>query len=376
LAVVFIFAGLSLGPGAAQPQASEARTGDSAKVLEAVFRDWQTLRRSVSVVRYVVSGSALIPAGALDSDLHPQLLRRVGRPFPKQDYTHDYRVHGLFDFSRNKYRLEIESEILNASVAGFNPLHELYVFDGKELRRHRIAVTRHRGSIYSARQPEFRYHTLPYPVFTMEVQPMLLAHGVILCAADAKTAGQLRFEMDPRRFAVHGTGVLHDQQCLVIRTWRPNDPFGVVYELWVQPNAGSRVRRVRRFEKDRLESSLDIDYEASQGRPVLKGWNYRRMDPSGQAPRQLITVAVERMELNPGVTDGDFRLEPSPEMIVRDDRTKEIYRLGPEGEHLAVGPEPRRDSRAWVIAASVIVVVLLAVGGLVLRLRFRARGEA
>jgi hypothetical protein len=286
----------------------------------------------------------------------------------KEDHFHEYSADLLVDFRENRFRLQTRSAVFCVSTAEFQPTHDLWAFNGKELRCRMIGVTENRGSVYSPQQPEFGYYEPNYPVLTTDILPMFYAHGVVSTAAGMIPpaylgAGPSRDQLIARASAFH-----QGRECVVLRTVPTGTRGNESSELWVDVARQSAVVRVVRFQGRHLEASLEIDYRETADGRVLSGWRYTRFE---KIPWFILTADVRAFELNTNVADSDFELHAAPGMVVQDDIHRTSYVLGPGGEHIPYS-EAFRTKTPGVTRRLVGLLVFIAVGGAALILWRRA----
>lgn len=329
---VCMFAILGDTPQAVAQASVRIDKADHRQILNSVLAQWKARREQAHSVRYVAAGTMRVPKGTLDGDaLLPAGAKGAAVP---EDHVYDYNASWLIDFRHNRFRIDLAEQAFNITQAAFHPQHELYVFDGTELRCHEIGVSAHRGIYFGPTQPEFRYHQPDWPVLTMKSVPAFVAHGIILPAANMKAIGNVGSSLPVSHFLVHGTGMIKDREYVVLRTIPT--PSAVVFELWVDRSRSGAVARVRRFEGEYLEAATDIEYRETAYGWYPQGWTFIRYGFDKKVPTDILKLTVTEFELNPPLEDSHFRLEPQAGMVIRDDHSKTAYVLGPHGEHLSI----------------------------------------
>ncbi|MHB1038387.1 MAG: hypothetical protein ACYC35_28560 [Pirellulales bacterium] len=337
--------------------------------LPQILSDWQRRRTQANTIRYVAEGTYMVPKGAFDGD--PALPKATNGIALKEDYTCPFSGDWLVDFAGNRFRMEVSSAIFSISSVSFSPTHDVWVFDGKELRCRMLGVSENRGKVYGRTQAEFAYHKLDYAVITMSNFPLFLAHGLMLTGATMQKIGNLRAPLDGTRVVAQGNAVSQGRSCVVLRTL-PSARSAVFYELWVDVPRQSAVVRVQRYDGPGvLESNLDIEQEQKPQGWFPKQWRYTRLDTQKKLPSQIITAAVREFELNPKVGDDAFHIEPAAGMVVNDRRARTTYVVGPDGRKLSTDEAPPvRTSRLGIwLGMGALVVAGIVIACLVWRRR-------
>jgi len=337
-----------------------APAGDEEK-LGKVFADWQRRRGRIRAVHCQATGNGIVPRGAFDE--LPGLPEGTERPVPRDDYVHKFAGTWLLDFVGSRFRVEIVSAAFCVPDAVFDPVHELWVFDGRELRQSRLGVTANKGTHYAAAQPDFRYHRLDYPVLTMEMLPVFLARGVMLPGATMQEIQNIASGIAPHDMTIAGNAIFEGRECLLLRTLPSDDETGVFFELWVELGRESAVVRALRFE-GALESFVDIHYRQTPHGWLPARWRYTRLGFRRSLPVQIIQVVVKQYEVNPALRPGLFQLKPTAGMVVQDDVERRVYLLGPNGERLPVGGRIASEGYAPAVVTAIAATLLglLAVG--------------
>lgn len=318
--------------------AAESQDAEGAEIVRGVVKLWQTRRNQVQTLRYEAKGRLTVPKGTFDGD--SGLAKEKNGVALEQDYVHDWSVRWLIDLAGNRFRIEINWESFHVSEAKFNPVHNLYVFNGQDLRCHHIAVREHRGTHYSIAQPEFRYYEPDHPILTTMMVPVFRAHGAVFGGQEMRDVPHIGDPISAESLLYHREAKLYGRPCVVLRIRHQRGGFR---EFYVDLQRKGLVVREARFGTtprsrfdgrpgvyEHLRNRYDLAYEHTDRGWMPKSWIYTEIDARTGKPRRILKAEVTERELNPQIAADQFKLNPQPGMLVNDSRIRRAYQFDSE----------------------------------------------
>ncbi len=307
---------------------SAARSDDS--VLLQIMRDWQARRTAMARAHYVIKGTRLIPKGSLTQDMKDLKMEdeetfaelNIEGEFPPRDHVVNVSRDTLIDLQRLRWRTEIIVPPL---------------FDIDYERRRARSISFFNGTTYCFYYPDMNDEDVQLDVsherrsasFSTPLHwlPLYYAHGFV----DPIRLRVLRdVPLDPKLFSVHATIRQGNKHLVVLRR---NTGRGSWKDWWVDLARQSAVTRtIYHLDPARRSYTLDIKYTKSEHGWLLKSWRMQRFDfTDDNNVSQLWNLNVEKLAVDPPVTDDMFTMQPKPGMVVRNSNTDRIYVVAEDG---------------------------------------------
>lgn len=214
--------------------------------------------------------------------------------------------------------------------------------------------------------------------FTPEDWPFFLGHGIVgLITAQHILPGRLNSAPKKDVYHVKGEGNFANRACLVLRT-EPQEFNQVLWdELWVDPGRESAVLRQTSYENGKILTDIQIEYQETAG-----GWLPQSWTMSAASNGKVFSLErrrVDELQIDPVVSDADFRLDLKPGMIVqrtsfpgdpdqiflpRPDPLPPKLRVDQNGVMNVInGPEPKSLWPLYLGAAATILVLVAGAAG-------------
>ncbi len=349
-----------------------ASESDEAVLLQ-IMRDWQARRTAMARAHYVIKGTRLIPKGSLTQDMKHLKMEdeetfaelNIEGEFPPRDHVVNVSWDTLIDFQRLRWRTEIIVPPLFDIDYERRTSHKISLFDGKtsyfwypDMNDEQIQLN------VSHKRLSASFSTTPRWL------PLYYAHGFV----DPTRLRILRgVPLDPKLFSVHATIRQGNKHLVALRA---NSGDGWWREWWVDLARQSAVTRwTVYFDVSRRSLALDIEYTRSKHGWLLKSWRMQRFDfTDDNNVSQLWNLNVEKLVVDPPVTDDMFTMQPKPGMVVRDRNTDRIYVVaedGTPGQDFIAYKRSRavkavrdtrrsKDRRRWT---AILIVGLVITGG-------------
>jgi len=328
-----------------------------------VLRDWDKRRGAVNTARYIIKW-----------ELFPGYLR-PGDPKPGTNGLYTGTTQLLLDFEKGRYRYDRDGieRMTNTTLVRQLRTHR---YDGRE------EFTALDVIAASAVRPAEPTHANIGPwtsAFTeyREVAPPLWGHGVHWTGQDH---GADRFPLaltrQPDRYTVSRQEAIEGRSYVVLQdsAARP----GTVITLRCDPARGGAVVR-ERIEGANQISELNVSYRETPAGWFAEHWSVHDGAP-GEPLREAGRYQVEKFELNPAVTDDDFRIVFRPGLgVTKDGRSYRVAEDGTLTKFVPDNPQPNAieqldDRTKWIGAALLALVILLIALFLWLRHRRIKRG--
>lgn len=295
--------------GLAPARASDAR-------LDKVLADWQQRQDRVKVIEYQVEGERKIPKGAY-TDLQsvfkgPKAPKRVT---PPEDMIGPVRFTLLLDFARERFRLDTSE----------------FAFDldtGHSIRH--VKAVAYNGSVWKSLSPKDKNPimgdgapemavlsgNMKNARFDVRYYPIFFGHGRVCGVMDQIVPGSLKRKPDPGSLHVHGTAVLDDRPCLVLRTQTLKMGGTGFCEYWVDTARESAIVRFVMYGGDVPAGDMVIQYSKSAEGWLPDRWRWTNLEHGKTMSEDRMHVT--KVRIDPVLADSHFELEVKPGMIVED----------------------------------------------------------
>jgi hypothetical protein len=249
-------------------------------------------------------------------------------------------------------------------------------FDGKQRFGAKI---RDPGEARKATDPDITIETGDFRFFDRidpGKYPPFYGHGIVPYAGTSRLfPGHLTIEPDTEPLTVHGEVVHDGRRCLVLRT-PPSQGVATSYdELWIDPSRDSAIVRHAFYSGKTPRVDMLVWY-----RQTSHGWLSDRWEQTirtSKGVEEIKRASVEELEINPAVSDADFRLQEKPDMLVRtsvipprDEQSEgppqptnvHNFRIDEGGNRREVvfenGQEKRQPHAQWPLWAGLIAVLV------------------
>lgn len=350
-----------------------AQGGD--QQLDQISADWAKRQNRIRRVKYEVGGEVLMPRENITDDAGVPI-KSVGESAIKAPFQWTC----LFDFHKNRHRLQIIEHKFFVPENRLVRYEYVQTFDGKNSWGSGVR------EVDRVRKPDdvdLYVHSGEFRKFYLEATlfPLFYGHGIVPYAGSERVfPGHLTFEPLTELLTMHGQVVHDGRPCLALRTPPTEGNATFFDELWVDLSRDSAVVRHARYAHKTPIIDTFVWY-----RQTSHGWLPDRWEMTMRGSQQRVIEVkrnrVDHIDIDPEVTDGDFRLEEKPGMLVktgvhppwRDDAEMppaptEVrrYRIDEDGRRREVsfedGVERRVGSRSrwlWGVAGVVLFAALL-----------------
>jgi hypothetical protein len=273
--------------------------------LDKIAADWAKRQQRIQRVRYRVSGEVLVRRDSLTDD-HGKPFQPAGEPTIKLPFKWTY----LLDFQTNRHRLEIDQQMILIPSVTLQQHSSVITFDGKNWSCRQVIEGKSNqaptdiliGSGNFSKQ--YEEPSLYPPFYGLGIVPY--------AGSDRIYPGQLSFEPNTDLLTVHGQVVHDGRPCLVLRTPPSEGTQGMCYdELWVDPARDSALVRHARYGGKTPTTDLIIWY-----RETTHGWLPDHWQQTMHGDKEIKRARVEALEIDPSVSDADFRIAEEPGMLV------------------------------------------------------------
>lgn len=328
-----------------------AGEGDRA-LVERIVRDWRERAKKLFTIRCAGDGTATRPKGCYNGDQY--LPDEFEGDAPSADYTYPCRFEWLFDFQKNRFRIEAHEEAFYMTDLVFLPACRVTAFDGRNKPR-RYAPREWntaRGRAPPEAQPEFYLNVIEGTTLTTLDQILLMAHGTVARHGTAAGPKNMSAELcGPDDFVVHGRAEREGRECIVLRSIgrRPTQ----FTEYWVDAARDSAVVHWESRSGKNKYYEFNIDYKQVAQLWLPTGFEYTKYTSRPENPPEVLCrIDFSRIEPNIPVADETFVLTPQEGMLVWDAEKNVRYRFGEEPP----GPAPEPLWRGFGVVALVAVV--------------------
>jgi hypothetical protein len=288
--------------------AASAQTPNDSQ-LGQIAADWAKRQERIQRVRYRIEGEVLMPRANL-TDAQNRPLNLPGEPSIKAPFRWIY----LIDFSTSRCRIQEDATLFNVTENRLICSGSLRSFDGTSTwgsRSPKSELPRKPTDPDLAIQSgDFRYARYDPGTF-----PMFYGHGIVPYAgSDRIYTGHLSFKPSMQGLYVHRQVVQEGRSYLVLRTGKRNVAAGSYDEVWVDLERESAVVRHARMSGDAPLVDVWIWY-----RKTDHGWLTDRWEQTigWKKIQETKRARVEALDVDPAVTDADFRLEEKPGMLIK-----------------------------------------------------------
>lgn len=338
--------------------------------LEKILADWQKRRDRIKTIRYRVSGEVTLPKGTFRD---PNTGQALGPETPPHDISWPKNITLLLDFTTNRHRLEENEQPYSQSQKkSVPPRVTTTVFDSKELWSLSLRPT---DVPPNPNNPDVSIVSgnMRGLAFSSEYWPFFLGHGVVgLITQQHILPGRMSFTPKTDVYHVQGDGNYANRACVVLRTQTQEYGSAVWDELWVDLGRESAILRQVAYANGKIVTDIQIDYQETRGGWLPQSWTISHARNNGQV-FSFRRMRVDELEVDPAVSDADFRVDVKKGMIVQrmsypgspDDITSPnpdpispVFRAGQDGTLDPMnGPKPRSLRRFYLGGVGTILVL-------------------
>jgi hypothetical protein len=332
--------------------------------LRQILVDWRWRREKTRSVKYIASGTHLVPKGTQSMFGEPD--DKPQAPYPESDYTHPIRWEVVFDLAGNRSRLTRDSQVCLLEDRKFIPDFRTYLCNGRETK---TLAPRQENTSAAYKpgwaQPDLYLSDVAYGyLFTVEY-PFLFGHGVVFMEQPKPTSLSVSIPSD--ELHVHGHGSCDGHECTILRSSQKR-PSGVFAEYWVDTQRKGAIARFRHFANGEMVGQIDIKYREYPSGWWPDSWTETQRGAPG-SPQVLIgstDVHVTEFVLNSPVEDGLFEAAPKPGMVVAVAQDKASYQIGPDGAKTRIAFTPATGPEAtgllwWLLPSLIVLPVVMAI---------------
>jgi hypothetical protein len=322
--------------------------------LEKIFADWQNRRERMKTVRYRVTGQHTRPKGTFTDSYTGKSL---GPDAPPHDITWPKRITLLLEFQTSRYRLQEDEQPYSQTQGLFPPRGVVTtVFDSGELSS---LIQRAPGTPADMKKPDVVVLSgnMRGMAFRADYWPFFLGHGIV-ASADANfiLPGRFAKALEKEVYHVHGEGVFANRSCVVLRTQARKLTNVSFDELWVDLARDSAVLRQVIYVNNKIWTDLQVNYQETRVGWLPQDWTISNTH-ANDVIFSIDHMHIDEVEIDPMITDADFRVDVKPGMIVqrtslpgsqdqitvpKSNPDRPLFRVTQNGSLQAVkGPEPR-----------------------------------
>jgi hypothetical protein len=219
----------------------------------------------------------------------------------------------LLDFIQGRSRIEKNGSAPGANFEKYVPRVSVSAYDGETLQ----TSSDRKACELAALDPDVSLVKGPLRMmpFNARIWPVLFAHGVVPTVNKSARPDQLPTNHTTEEFEFRGDVRYKENMCIVLRTDPVASTPAVVDEFWIDPIKESGIVRYVYFSGGNNPwYRMDITYQKSENGWLPSSWVYTHS--KGNKLVEIAHFTVERLEVNPTVTDGDFTLPIPPGSIV------------------------------------------------------------
>jgi hypothetical protein len=360
----------------------------SADDLDRIMSDWSKRSDQIHCLKIVAEGETTDAKGFYSRTIaaaqEPELSAKAPEgDVPPEDYTYAERATFVLDFDHNLARKEKSWQEFSFVSFAHVPKFRVWLFDGKDMQLYeprdaQIAA----GHVPQESDAEltFAHKVLAGAFFeTCDLAPFI-GSAVFPTPQLTVTPQRMRLPLDRNTFQINGTALLDGRIQHVLKTPSHGNNPGRYVEMWVDLARDSIVTRWIHHGIQRIQ--FDICYVHSANGWMPETWKYQWWKNDRLA--RWSQMRVVETAINPNVGAISFRIEPTPGMIVQDDRgeSRRVVVKGAPGEaDREIGgledlQGEKGRTKAWrltmaVVGGSLIVLAVLTILGR----RWRKRGE-
>ena len=357
-------------------QSKYSAAADDRPPIERAIEGWGKRLDLLPVIRYQLEGTRTWTKGSLNDHAKNIPIELAGLDMPAEDVIAKFERTVLFDFSRNRYRIDWDEPDYDMETRSLFRIRCNYAFDGRDLYSRILENTTPGMGIGKAKKHVdviVSHGLLPMGIFTINYMPLFVAHGIISYGENRPLAGQLIARPRLKDFLYHGTAVHKGRTCTLFRTVRSADENGS--ELWVDLEREAAVVKAIRSPGPHPTSQLEINYALTPDGWLPTDWTREQFDNGVLTFAER--VRVEKVEPRPAVSDDDYRIKLTPGLYVRDctyfidpqtkkyKNTSRYYREEPSGvatelDQNLYPKHPTKNDRAfWMIGSTVLLISVL-----------------
>lgn len=302
--------------------ATAAESNDA--IMAQIMRDWKARRTAMARVHYVIKGTRTTRKGMM-TDYVIGLIGKADGEIPPHDQVDDVSVDMLIDFERQWYRIEAYEPPrpgLGNLELGSQVSRDLRCGNGEVSQRWYPDMKDQHVQLYmSARRKGAGIRLVP------KHYPICYAHGFV---HPSRQLISRRVPLDPTAFTVHSVTGRGANKQVVLRAHSNRDSWE---EWWVDLGRQSAVtKHVVYFDATHRSLAIHIEYQKTEKGWLPSTWRVQRFEfDDANEVCWFLTFHVEKIEIDPPVTDSMFHKKLEPGMVVRDSTTDRIYVVAKDG---------------------------------------------
>ena len=310
--------------------------------VASILRDWQQRRERAPVIRYQLTGKRLWPRGSFAPDpTEPEDPAPAENPV--QDVFGSCTRTTLFDFPRNRFRIEFDNAEYDHQHRQTYRVRCLEVGDGTALRVNIFENSTPRpGDTRAKTHVDFwiargEPQIMPPGILGHGYEPMFFAAGIVPAQEVRIRPLALVPTNDPGAFTFAGRTNESDRTYAILRDGNK--------EYWVDTERDSAIVKMVLKEQmaRRVVYEIEIDYQETPGGWLPRSWTRTEFRLGKMVNSERIEV--ERIDVLPPVSDQDFILEATAGMYVKDERYRldvETGRLKSDAAHYRLETDGRK----------------------------------
>ena len=300
--------------------------------LAKVVANWDSRRDRVVGVRYVLDGERVYFKGRTRD---PNAPSKEQQWVPATDVTVKKQRSVVFDFPRNRFRIDLDDEEFTFPAGPASRTSEIHTFDGsvRKLWNRQAAAERAAGPEGEPKADIWvvKGGQSAYAGFDALLTPLFLAHANIEVGGAAIVPGRLKLRPDPELLTVHAEVRYDGRPVLVLRTRPERGPVVAYEEFWVDPNRESIIIRDMRYEDDEPRSDLTIRYQQTDIGWLPESWTETLYEE--KRATDTTRVRITQLSLDPSPNAETFDIPAKPEMFVFKTTNRDHgKRINPPGE--------------------------------------------
>jgi len=219
----------------------------------------------------------------------------------------------LLDLARKYYRLEWQQDV------PYGDRRESYVtrvstetFDGKAYQHLAHKEVNH---ITEGSDLSIAKGNLAQARIDAHLLPLFFAHGIVESVHAQLRPDQMPTTYDADDFEMRNSQSFHGRNCKVVRTEPVSGEKGSFDEYLIDPAQRSAIHRHIIFVGSNPTVRTDVDWKESELGWWPEKWTHTWTFNNGKVST-IARLKLERIELNPIVSESDFTLEVLPGMTV------------------------------------------------------------
>lgn len=304
LRTLLLMLGFLFGWASASAQAPDPQ-------IEKVFADWKARQAKFKSIRYQVRGDVTKPKGSAPDHRGAQSMK-----LPSTDLKAEFKFTVLFDFNKQRHRLEEEGTQFDIETSKPYPTYRIWVYDGKAIKQYRPRE-RNTHPTQGVKETDAELGIgegyLGGAGWTMSYWPLFAGHGSVANYGVRILAGQPMVLPKIEFMRVQGRGGHRGRNCLVIQT-EPKDKS--YEEWWIDLERESAVVRYVMFLNNKPYVVAEVEHEKTASGWMPKSWVFTMQWTLSGMAQHLERMVVEKREIDPKVSDEDYQIAEKPGMRV------------------------------------------------------------